>query len=47
MLSSIYKVGDLYTYNNRAVPDLNDTLVYTSPRSKLEKHEDEFLKNGE
>ncbi len=48
MLNSIYKVGDLYTYNNRAVPDLNDTLVLIlahDPNS--EQHvRMQFLKNG-
>ena len=49
MLSSIYKVGDLYTYNNRIVPELNDTLVLilANDLEGTDKHvKIQFLKNG-
>lgn len=48
MLNSIYKVGDLYTYNNRGATTLCDTLVVIlglDPNS--DKHvKIQFLKNG-
>ena len=48
MLNSLYKVGDLYTYNNRGATTLCDTLVVIldhDPNS--DKHvKIQFLKNG-
>jgi len=48
MLNSLYKVGDLYTYNNKGATTLCDTLVvilghdpYSDKHVKIQ-----FLKNG-
>ena len=49
MLNSLYKVGDLYTYNNRAIPALNHTLVLilANDLTGTGRHvKIQFLKNG-